>query len=124
MKQSKYWIEKNRYYELKFFCLQYPDWKKRIKDIDYACLNLNSIPSGYFNDPVLKIVEARDWYQRRIDILDAVNKHCCTNPIVFKSIIKGISYKQINSEIDSDLYFLQYQKFFWFLNKTLKEEGL
>ena len=23
---SKYWIEKHRYYELKHFCLQYPIW--------------------------------------------------------------------------------------------------
>ena len=29
---NPYWIEKHRYYELKHFCLQYPTWKRRVKN--------------------------------------------------------------------------------------------
>ena len=32
---NKYFVEKHRYYELKHFCLQYPDWKKGYSEIEY-----------------------------------------------------------------------------------------
>ena len=28
-KRNPYKLDKHRYYELKHFCLQYPDWKKK-----------------------------------------------------------------------------------------------
>ena len=33
-KKSPYYIPKRRYYELKNFCLQYPDWKKALEQIN------------------------------------------------------------------------------------------
>lgn len=33
-KKNKYWIDKNRFYELKYFCLQYPLWKKAYEVLD------------------------------------------------------------------------------------------
>ena len=32
--KNKYHLSKHRYLELKHFCLQYPEWKKRLKEID------------------------------------------------------------------------------------------
>ncbi len=32
--KNTYWLPKHRYYELKHFCLQYPEWKK-----NYICLD-------------------------------------------------------------------------------------
>lgn len=35
--KSPYWIPKHRYYELRSFCMQYPDWQKEIRWImDHA----------------------------------------------------------------------------------------
>lgn len=33
-KKNKYWIDKNRFYELKYFCLQYPLWKHAYNALD------------------------------------------------------------------------------------------
>lgn len=33
-KKNKYWVDKNRYYELKYFCLQYPLWKRAYEELD------------------------------------------------------------------------------------------
>lgn len=33
-KKNRYWIDKHRYYELKYFCLQYPTWKKAHSSLD------------------------------------------------------------------------------------------
>ena len=38
-KNKPEWIPKHRYYELKHFCLQYPEWKKMVSE-------LNLIKSG------------------------------------------------------------------------------
>jgi hypothetical protein len=32
--KNRYWIDKHRYYELKHFCLQYPQWKKMYASLD------------------------------------------------------------------------------------------
>lgn len=65
-KQNKYWIDKNRYYELKYFCLQYPLWKKEYEMLDgyygrpigtEVYSRLNGV-----NDPSYRTVEARSVY--------------------------------------------------------------
>lgn len=33
-KRNKYYISKHRYYELKHFCLQYPEWKHALDILD------------------------------------------------------------------------------------------
>lgn len=33
-KKNRYWIPPERYYELKHFCLQYPDWKREYLAVD------------------------------------------------------------------------------------------
>ena len=32
-KKNKYWIPRHRYYELKHFCLQYPEWKEQYTNL-------------------------------------------------------------------------------------------
>ena len=32
-KKNQYWISKPRYYELRHFCLQYPNWRKAYSEL-------------------------------------------------------------------------------------------
>ena len=41
--KNKYYIDKHRYYELKHFCLQYPEWKKSYSAFDDTNLPLSMI---------------------------------------------------------------------------------
>lgn len=41
--KNKYHIDKHRYYELKHFCLQYPEWKKSYSAFDDTSLPLSMI---------------------------------------------------------------------------------
>ena len=46
-KKSKYWIPRHRYYELKHFCLQYPEWEKLWREIPLISGNeIAKIPGG------------------------------------------------------------------------------
>lgn len=42
--KSKYHIDKHRYYELKHFCLQYPNWKKSYAEVDATLIFMISVP--------------------------------------------------------------------------------
>lgn len=41
--KNKYYIDKHRYYELKHFCLQYPEWKKAYCEFDDYSVPLSMI---------------------------------------------------------------------------------
>ena len=47
--RNTWFVPKHRYYELKHFCLQYPDWKKRYLDCDLILTS--SFDSGVHADP-------------------------------------------------------------------------
>ena len=61
-KKNKYWIDKNRFYELKYFCLQYPLWKKTYEALEGIRLysyDLTSIRSNAISDLTGQCVEER-----------------------------------------------------------------
>lgn len=41
--KNKYYIDKHRYYELKHFCLQYPEWKRTYAELEDVTLPLSMI---------------------------------------------------------------------------------
>lgn len=43
---NKYWISKHRYYELKHFCLQYPEWKSLYDEFSDVTVPLSMIESA------------------------------------------------------------------------------
>ena len=47
---NKYWIPRHRYFELKHFCLQYPEWKKKYIEL----LDTYSLPRLNNNKPRLE----------------------------------------------------------------------
>ena len=76
--KNKYWIDKHRHYELKHFCLQYPNWKKA-----YAEFNDTSIPlsmmeristSNIPGDPTAKRALMKAHYAERIELIERTAK--------------------------------------------------
>lgn len=125
-KKNPYWIEKHRYYELKHFCMQYPDWVKKCSALD----GLSSKPDMLifsknrpFGTPTEECVMRRDRYLQKIDLLTRVSK--LTDPVigeyVLHGIIEGISYDILKARLNipccRDTYYELYRKFFWILDK-------
>lgn len=87
--KSKYWIDKERYFELKHLCLQYPHLAQkdnRRKLINSALSNFDPITQGYLIDTAL--------YGLSFD--KVVRKGCV---------------------IDKDKFYDAFRKFFWILDK-------
>ena len=91
--KNKYHIDKHRYYELKHFCLQYPEWKK-----SYSAFDDTSLPLSM------------------IEHIPALYSY------IIKGVIEGKSYTYLKTKLGipcgRDMYYERYRKFFWVLNES------
>lgn len=125
-KKNKYWISKHRYYELKHFCLQYPEWKQ-----SYLYLETKNLPGGVIakksenmTNPTEDLALQRLWYAERINLVDKVC-YLAGGDIykyLHKSITEGVGFNYLKSFMDipcgKDLYYDRYHKFFFMLSKS------
>lgn len=84
----------NRKKELKYFCLQYGDWKSELQSI-----NLRK-GSGEWNDPTFEEVAYRDRLQRNIKLVDTCIKEVCDStlsPYVYKCVTKDKKYEYLRT---------------------------
>ena len=73
-KKSPFYITKYRYYELKNFCLQYPDWKKALEQVngwessshEVSGIIRGSLPESSTERQAM----IRAYYSMHIDIID------------------------------------------------------
>lgn len=126
--KNKYYIDKHRHYELKHFCLQYPDWKRTYAEIDgstIATTSFNKIPSGNLpGDPTGKRAVAKARLSERIKMIESIARE--TDDYIYdyilKAVTEGLSYTYLKSRLDipcgKDMYYDRYRRFFWLLNKV------
>ena len=124
-KKNKYWLPKHRYYELKHFVMQYPDWKEILDTIEGRAntkLLLDWIKSSETPNPVHRAYERREYYRNNIDICDKAAKE--TDPVIgphiLEAVIAGDSFDKARARLDipcgKDMYYELYRKFFWLLD--------
>lgn len=130
-KNNKYWIEKHRYLELKYFCLQYPIWLRAYNSLyslsrrptDLALFEKYEKGKGY-SDPTARCAEARIYYRDRMKLVE--NTAIQTSESLWEYILEGVttgaSYDILKAKMDipcgKDMYYELYHKFFWLLNKA------
>lgn len=123
--KNPYYISKERYYELKHFCLQYSEWNREI-----ASLRLfrgpitgekpaNHNPGDPTGDIAVKIARLR----KRIDVLrDAISKlDPYMTDYIFEAVTEGktFEYFQTRGIACGRVYFYdRYHEFFWHLDKV------
>ena len=122
-KANEYYISRHRYYELKHFCLQYPEFKKAYNDL------CEKIPGGIIqinNDDVKPVDKSAEVRQRYLDQMQLIET--CSNladpvigPYIFKGVTEGLPYTYFrmrdNIPCGKDMYYDIYRKFFWILDK-------
>lgn len=128
--KNKYWIDKHRYYELKHFCLQYPEWKRIYSELENASVPLSLIEhvnsSKLPGDPTAKRALMKFFYSERIKLIEQTAMDA--DPYLYSYIIKGIteekSYTYLKTKLDipcgKDMYYDRYRRFFWLLNESRK----
>lgn len=127
-KKNKYWIDKNRFYELKYFCLQYPLWKKAYELLDgfHICsYDLTDISrSNLPGDPTGNFVNERSTYFERMKVIEqaTIDSDPYLASYILKAVTEGYSYSYLKARLEipcsRDTYYDRYRRFFWILDKT------
>lgn len=126
--KNKYWIDKHRHYELKHFCLQYPEWKKAYTNLDNIGLsisNIEKIPAGNLpGDPIAKRAIAKVQLIERIEMIEKTAKEADDYlwQYLLKAVTENLSYTHLKTKFDipcgKDMYYDRYRKFFWLLSRV------
>lgn len=126
-KKNEYWISNYRHYELKYFCLQYPEYKRICDSFNgYVKHNFSSARSSNISNPTEKAVEIREYYNRKINIIEKAAG--LTDPILGNYILIGItngfSYDKIKARLNipcgKDVYYKLCHKYFYILDRLLR----
>lgn len=125
-------IPKHRYYELKHFCLQYPDWKKALVLLDGWNTEPRDIPGIIKGRPPESPTErqaiARLYYSGQIAIVDRCIKELDPTlaPFILKGVTEGIGFEKLQAQgcpCCREMYYEYYRYFFWLLSKPITYGG-
>lgn len=126
--KNKYWIDKHRHYELKHFCLQYPEWKRayaEFSDVSIPLSMLERVPTSNIpGDPTAKRAMMKTYYGDKIKLLEkvALEADVYLHKYILKAVTEGLSYTYLKTRLGipcgKDMYYDRYRRFFWLLSNT------
>lgn len=123
--KNTYYISRHRYYELKHFCLQYPEWKQAYRDLDGLPSRsgmTEHVSGGRVPKPTEIYAEARIFYRERMELVEiaAVQASGDLSPLMLRAVTEEISYEHISPPCCKEVWYAAYRRFFWLLDKARK----
>lgn len=128
--KNRYWISKHRFYELKHFCLQYPEWREAYRSLDgFSHIDRSAVQVGKErceSDPTGTTVQARLYYRERMEMIEDVAKHAAKDLylLLLYAVTEEVSYEYLRARKDvpcsKDTWYTIYRYFFWLLDKARK----
>ena len=126
-KKSKYWIPKHRYYELKHFVMQKPDYELYLKEYESSGYSQAPVP-GYLPSATRLIVSPTEraamlasTYKDYISeiMVAAFSADKKIGNLIVENIVSGKSYEtsKMTDICSRDEYYNKYRKFFWELSR-------
>lgn len=126
-KKKGEWISKHRYYELKHFALQYPEWKRKLTETTYifgtSVIGIGGNKQIEFNDPTEDMASLRELCQRNIHM---VEEACETTSHEFSlyllmALAEGVTYEYLKMvkgmPCGRSSFYKMYRKAFWNLDR-------
>lgn len=130
--KSKYYISKHRYYELKHFCLQYPEWRRELYSISSLVKPRleEHIVNGLHGDKTVQAAEIRELYLAKMKVVE--QSALAADPDLYKWLLKAVtegwSFDQLNAReripCSRDTWYDRYRKFFYILDHSQKIQRL
>ena len=127
-KKNRYWIPPERYYELKHFCLQYPDWKREYLAVDPMAHEFEQgeklSATNRVEDRTALCAERKIECSQNMVLIE----ECCEKAdpdlarYIFKAVTSNLGYTYLKSRLgmpcSKDTYYDRYHKFFWLLSNA------
>lgn len=103
--KSKYHIDKHRYYELKHFCLQYPNWKKSYAEVDAMAQNGGHeriSPTNRVSDMTAACAEKKLYYLKRMELVHECAKLADPDlsEYIVKAVTSNLGYAYLKTKLD------------------------
>ena len=131
-KKNPFWIPKNRYYELKYYCLQFWDWERRRGQLDGLATRENRSPTeseaierAELTDKITMVMTCLESVTQERDPVTgklAINEALYS--ILLTGITKGKSYDTMAASkvmpVSRDYYYMVYRRFFKVLDIARK----
>ena len=124
---SKYHISKERYYELKYFCLQYYQWVKEYKELDKNFdvghyISYHDYDNYNLANPTAKLALKKQILAENIKVVEDAAAECdrVLGRFVFIGVTQKMPYDKLRSQYlcpcGRELYYDRYRKFFKILS--------
>lgn len=122
--KNPYHISKHRYYELKHFCLQYPEWKREYERLSYISNSgVRQVTDNNWADPVGNLAVKMADLTKKMDLVEKTAE--CVDPVIgpyiFEAVTNGRSYVWLKTVMDipcgKDYYYDIYHKYFKLLSR-------
>ena len=123
-KKKEYWIPKHRYYELKHFVMQYPEWEEYLSDTNWfgqiPPTDVDKVQLGAVSDPTWQIVKRQMLYSNHLKLVEtaADSTDGEYGKFILNRIISGDAYNEATDGviISRSKYYELYRKFFYILD--------
>ena len=128
-KKNRYWIPKDRFYELKYFCLQYPLWKHAYEALDgmrVSSFDLTYVKASNGADIFGGIMDERALYLGRMELVEKAAREAdpYLASYILKAVTEGYSFTYLKSRLEipcsRDMYYDRFRRFFWLLDQIRK----
>ena len=120
------YISKHRYYELKHFCLQYPEWRKELEQLylEPGSLKIDYIKSSDPSDRTADIAIRRMKLKKKMELVEqaamAVEPDLAN--YILTAVTDGVSYEflrmRMNIPCCRDTFYECYRRFFRILSDS------
>lgn len=124
-------ISKHKYYELKHFCLQYHDKRRRICQIDDILKNVNNRHSldhintnynDYPSDKITDLIDEKLKNERDISLIKFAASDLNLCDYILKAVTEGRSYNNLTTmygmNVSTYEYYKEYRHFFKTLSNS------
>lgn len=120
------YISRHRYYELKHFCMQYYEWKRRLAELDgmaKGSSDISLVQTNDLPDPTEKVAVERLYFSERIAMVESAANETDETlaPYILLGVTKGISYDVIGVKTEipccKETYYNLYRRFFCILDR-------
>lgn len=127
-KKNKYYIPKNRIMELKYFCLQYNDWKHDLRLLSTSTLKGHSYISfkgtgGDIADETAERAVKRQELETYIKMVEDTALSCDKEygKYILKAVTEDLSFVTLSMmhgiDCNKNTYYDRLHKFFWMLSR-------
>lgn len=121
--RSPYFISKERFLELKHFCLQYDDYKRRIVENSVLRPKFERFETSGRSDGVDDKTADLGVYLTILGHYMEMIEECSKKAggdisgFIFEAVTKGKSYATLNPPCSKNYFYQRYRAFFWMLDK-------